>query len=196
MRSWAWPTLGSRWGLSIPTGRRRLPRRSAIQAPSEPAIAEFKGNPEAFNVVIIDSPPRLDERPFLRELADCDLCVIVTQPSLADRETQESARQLADPGTRQEDGAAFEWAKARADLLARVSRASETGGRGHSDARQSHFAFHWIAKCYKHSFGGGWAALDDAGQLAPHSCNSILAAAKAESIALCPKALDQICWPR
>jgi cellulose biosynthesis protein BcsQ len=162
--------------------QKTLTKALAIQAPSEPGIAEFKGNPEAFDVVIIDSPPRLDERPFLRELADCDLCVIVTQPSLADLwGTQESARQLATlaPGKKTalllnglKPGRIFS-----REFPALLKQAGvdipmlDNGGQP--------FAFH-DRECYKHSFGGGWAALDDAGQLgATLLANSILAAAKA-----------------
>jgi cellulose biosynthesis protein BcsQ len=170
---------GARVGFVDTDWQKTLTNALNLQATKEPKIAELKGNPEAFDYIIIDSPPRLDERPFLRELADCDLCVLVTKPSLADLwGTQASAREMArlvpdkrtvillngiDPRRilSREFPALLKQAGVEIPLLTDAGRP---------------FAFH-ERECYKHSLGGGWESLDDAGQLgATLMVNSIAAA--------------------
>ena len=170
---------GLRVGFVDTDWQKTLTNALNLQATKEPKIAELRGNPEAFDFIVIDSPPRLDERPFVRELADCDLCVLVTKPSLADLwGTQASAQEMARlvPGKKtvillngidprrilsREFPALLKQANVDIPLL--------------TDAGKP-FTFH-DRECYKHSLGAGWDSLDDAGQLgATLLANSIIAA--------------------
>jgi cellulose biosynthesis protein BcsQ len=171
---------GLRVGYVDTDFQKTLSHALALQVESEPKISAFAGDLGAHDIVIADSPPRLDERPFLRELADCDLCVIVTQPSLADLwGTEESFRQLGELAPGKKTVLLMNGVKPGRILAREFPALLQQAGVTVpllTNAGQI-FSFH-DRECYKHSFGGGWAALDEAGRLgATLLASSILASA-------------------
>lgn len=61
-----------------------LAKAMALETNQHPLIRPYRFDPRDLDIVITDSPPRLDEAPFLRALDVATFVVVVVRPSLQD----------------------------------------------------------------------------------------------------------------
>lgn len=150
-------------------------------AGDEPLISAFDpSRRDEYDYILIDSPPRIDEREFLREVKKADLVCLVAQPALEDiwglvgslpaLLEQRPDAPFVIVANRYIPGRIL--AKSFPEMLRNHQidiPLLQSGGRP--------FYFH-DRECYKHSKGAGWAALDESGQLGV----TLLAGAIAETV--------------
>jgi cellulose biosynthesis protein BcsQ len=147
-----------------------------LGAKDEPNIRAYEPGDVDFDILVIDSPPRIDERPFLQAFDEADLVIIPSRPGPVDLlALAKSLPFLQARNPRKKMALLFNGAQVNRVL----SRTFETNVRDVGiELPILQTAIHEY-ECYRRVFVDGWKSLSDAGRLeAPMLANEIFALLK------------------